>query len=237
MDTLERMAADAPLRRDAAANRERILETARRLFAEQGLDTSMDEVARAAKVGSATLYRRFATKEALLDAVLGDVLARFIAFAHEALRQDDAFAGLQLLLEQATRLQAENRGLLDILSLRPHHAPELADARARFLPLARELVSQAQRQGTLRVDLTADDLPVLFWELGRVVETTSAYAPELWHRYLALMLDGLRPQGAHPLPHPSLTDDQLDQAMVGAANHRLRRAPPAHSPGTIKPDS
>jgi AcrR family transcriptional regulator len=219
------MPADPQLRRDAAANRERILETARRLFAEQGLGTSMDEVARAANVGSATLYRRFATKEALLDAVLGDVLARFIAFAHEALRHDDAFAGLQLLLERATRLQAENRGLLDILSLRLQQAPELAGARTRFRPLAEELVSRAQRQGTLRADLTADDLPVLFWEIGRVVETTGAYAPELWHRYLALMLDGLRPQGAHPLPQPSLTDDELDEAMRGTASRRQHVRP------------
>ena len=107
MVTLSEMVARPELRRDAEANRERILDTARRLFAEQGLDTSMDELARLAGVGPATLYRRFPTKEALLDAVLGDVLAQFIAFAQEALRNDDAFAGLVSLLEQATRLQGQ----------------------------------------------------------------------------------------------------------------------------------
>src|SRR6187549_970002 len=80
----EAMTTDAPLRRDAAANRERILDAARRLFFEQGLHASMDEVARAAGVGPATLYRRFPTKEALLDAILGDVLERFHAFSREA---------------------------------------------------------------------------------------------------------------------------------------------------------
>jgi AcrR family transcriptional regulator len=85
---------EAELRRDAVANRERILDTASRLFADRGLEMSMDEIARTAGVGPATLYRRFPTKEALLDAVLGDVLERFLAFAQEALENDDAYAGL-----------------------------------------------------------------------------------------------------------------------------------------------
>src|ERR1700679_1823592 len=118
------MAAKLQLRRDAEANRERILETARQLFAEQGLETSMDEVARRAGVGPATLYRRFPTKEAVLDAVLGDVLGQFIGFAEEALQNDDAFAGLEFLLEQATQLQSANRGLLDILSIRLRQEPK-----------------------------------------------------------------------------------------------------------------
>jgi AcrR family transcriptional regulator len=226
MDTLKGMPAKSELRRDAAANRERILDTARQLFAEQGLETSMDEIARTADVGPATLYRRFPTKEALLDAVLGDVLARFIAFAQEALQNDDAFAGLQLLLEQATQLQADNRGLLDILLVRLEQEPELAQARTRFRPFVEELISRAQQQGALRADLTASDVSVLLWELGRVVDTTGAYAPELWRRYLALMLDGLRPEAAHPLPQPPLTNDQIDQAMLATAKRRGLRLKP-----------
>jgi AcrR family transcriptional regulator len=208
------------LRRDAAANRERILYTARRLFADQGLETSMDEVARSAGVGPATLYRRFPTKEALLDAVLGDVLERFHGFAQEALQNDDAFAGLELLLEQATQLQSENRGLLDILILRLPQEPQLAKARARFWPLVEQLVERAQQQGTLRTDLAPTDITVLLWQLGRVVDTTSAYAPDLWRRYLALALDGLGPQGTHPLPHPPLTHREIDKAMIATATRR-----------------
>jgi AcrR family transcriptional regulator len=217
------MAAKSQLRRDAEANRERILDTARRLFAEQGLETSMDEVARRAGVGPATLYRRFPTKEAVVDAVLGDVLGRFIGFAEEALQNDDAFAGLEFLFEQATELQAENRGILDILSVRLRQEPRLAKARARFLPLVDELVSRAQQQGTLRGDLAPTDVTVLLWQLGRVVDTTGAYAPELWRRYLALIFDGLRPQAAYPLPHPPLTHDQIDRGMVASAKRRSVR--------------
>ena len=217
------------LRRDAAANRERILDAARPLFAELGLEASMDEVARAAGVGPATLYRRFPTKEALLDAILGDVVDHFHAFAQEALEQDDAFAGLELLLERATRLQLENRAFLDILASRLRDEPQLAKARERVRPLLEQLIARAQAQGTLRADIAAGDVSVLLWEIGRVVEMTGACASELWRRYLALMLDGLRPEGARPLPHPAPTSAELDQAMTETAERRGlhgKRPPP-----------
>jgi AcrR family transcriptional regulator len=216
---------ETPLRRDAAANRERILAAARRLFSEQGLDASMDEVARDAGVGSGTLYRRFPTKEALLDAILGEVLERYSAFLLEALRQDDAFAGLELLLEQTVRLQLENRAFLDVIALRLRDEPQLAAARERVRPLMEQLVTKAQAQGALRADLAPSDVQVLVWQLGRVVETTGGLAPELWRRYLALVLDGLRAPALRPLPHPPPTSAELDRAMGEAAERRGLRRP------------
>jgi AcrR family transcriptional regulator len=220
--------AETHLRRDAAANRERILDAARPLFAEHGLEASMDEVARAAGVGPATLYRRFPTKEALLDAILGDVLDRFDAFAQEAVERDDAFAGLERLLERATQLQRENRAFLDMLGLRMCDE-DLAEARARVRLLIEQLIARAQEQGTLRADVAAADLYVVLWELGRVIEKTGAFAPELWRRYLALTLDGLRPEAARPLPQPPPTPAQLDRAMAETGDRRGlhgKRQPP-----------
>jgi AcrR family transcriptional regulator len=214
------MTTETPLRRDAAANRERILDAARRLFADHGLEASMDEIARAAGVGAGTLYRRFPTKEALLDAILGDVLDRYHAFAQEALQQDDAFAGLEHLLERAVRLQLENRAFLDILALRLRDEPQLAETRERIRPLVDRLVVRGQEQGTLRADLAPADVQVLLWELGRVVETTATCGTELWRRYLALMLDGLRADAARTLPHPPPTLAQMDQAMAETAERR-----------------
>jgi AcrR family transcriptional regulator len=208
------VALDSQLRRDAAANRERIFETAQRLFADQGLETSMDEVARAAGVGAGTLYRRFPTKEVLVDAILGDGLERFRGFAEAALREPDAFAGLELFLERSLGLQLENRALLELLRLRLRHEPQLAAARQRIRPLLSELVARGQVQRTLRDDLSAADVLVLLWALGRVVESTGPGAPELWRRYLALALDGLRPGAAHPLPQAAPTWAALDDAML-----------------------
>jgi AcrR family transcriptional regulator len=209
-----RVALDSQLRRDAAANRERILETAGRLFADQGLETSMDEVARAAGVGAGTLYRRFPTKEVLVDAILGDGLERFRGFVQAALREDDAFAGLGLFLERSLGLQLENRALLELLRHRLHHEPQLAEARQRIRPLLSELVARGQAQGALRDDLVAADVLVLLWALGRVVESTGLHAPDLWRRYLALALDGLRPAAATPLPQAAPSWRQLDDAML-----------------------
>ena len=214
------MHTETRLRRDAAANRERILDAARRLFSEHGLEASMDDVARAAEVGAGTLYRRFATKEALLDAILGEVLERYHALSIEALREDDAFAGLELLLEQTARLQLENRAFLDVIALRLRDEPQLAAARERVRPLIEQLVAKAQAQGTLRADLAPADVQVLVWELGRVVETTGGLAPELWRRYLALALDGLRAPAARSLPHPPPPSAELDRAMGEAAERR-----------------
>jgi len=211
------VALDTQLRRDAAANRERILDTAQRLFADQGLETSMDEVARAAGVGAGTLYRRFPTKELLVDAILGDGLERFHWFAQAALREADAFAGLELFLDRSLDLQLENRALLELLRQRLQHEPHLAAARHRIRPLLTELVARGQAQGALRDDLAAADVLVLLWALGRVVESTGPGAPELWRRYLALALDGLRPAAARALPQPAPSWEQLDDAMLDQA--------------------
>ena len=224
MAILDSVTTEAPLRRDAAANRERILDAARLLFAERGFETSMDDVARAAGVGAGTLYRRFPTKEALLDAILGDLVERYRAFLEEAHEQEDAFAGLELLLERSVRLQLENRAFVDVMAVRLREEPRLAEMRQALRPLVEQLVTKAQSQGTLRADLAAADVHVLLWELGRVVESTGKLAPDLWRRYLALTLDGLRARAARPLPHVPPTFDQLEQAMAEAAErHGLHR--------------
>ena len=226
------MATEAPLRRDAAANRERILDAARGLFAERGFETSMDDVARAAGVGAGTLYRRFATKEALLDAILGDVLERYRAFAPGGATRPTTPSPASSCCSSGRSGSSSRTGRSSsVLAVRLRDEPLLAEARERLRPLAEQLVTRAQAQGTLRADFAPADIHVLLWELGRVVESTGRIASELWRRYLALTLDGLRAEAARPLPHPPPSFDQLEQAMVEAAERRgLHRERPPRRP-------
>lgn len=204
-----------PLRSDARRNRERIVASARALFAKAGTDVSVEDITRHAGVGMGTLYRHFATKEELLDAVLEETFEEIVALANEALVATDAWAGFSGFLEGALELHAENRGLKDVLATRQHGLERARAMRSSLRPLLRKLIERAKAQGTLRADFRPEDVPLVFWTSGRVIELTAAVAPELWRRHLALMLDGLRAEAATPLPQPPLTEAQLARVTAG----------------------
>ena len=201
-----------PLRRDAQANRDRIVAAARAVFAAEGIEVPVEEIARRAGVGMGTLYRHFPAKEDLIDAVLEDAFAEFISAAEQAVAEQDAWAGFRGFLERVFALHAENRGLKDIIATRAHGKARAEAMRARMRPLLRRLIERAQVQGALRDDFTLEDMPLVFWTGGRVIEATAAVAPEFWRRHLGLLLDGLRAEAATPLQHPPLTPAQLNRA-------------------------
>ena len=201
-----------PLRRDAQANRDRIVAAARAAFAAEGIEVPVEEIARRAGVGMGTLYRHFPAKEDLIDAVLEDAFAELLSAAEQALVEQDAWAGFRGFLERVFALHAENRGLKDIIATRAHGKARAEAMRTRMRPLLRRLIERAQEQGTLRADFTPEDMPLVFWAGGRVIEATAAVAPEFWRRHLGLLLDGLRAEAATPLPHPPLTRAQLNRA-------------------------
>jgi AcrR family transcriptional regulator len=204
-----------PLRRDAQRNRERLIASARELFAEVGVDASVEDITQRAGVGMGTLYRHFPTKSELIDAVLEDAFGELVAVAEQAAEADDAWAGLTGFFEQALARHVANRGLKDIVAVRKRDAHRLERLRARLRPLLRRLVDRAHEQGSLRTDFTHEDLPLVFWTAGRVIEETADIAPDYWRRYLALLLDGLRAGSATPLPQPPLTQAQFTRATRG----------------------
>ena len=201
-----------PLRRDAQANRERIVAAARAAFAERGIDAPVEEIARRAGVGMGTLYRRFPTKEDLVDAVLEDAFEGFVRAAEEALAEEDAWLGFTGFLERSLALHGADRGLKDLAASAEHGLARTQAMRERLRPLIRQLVERAQEQGSLRADFTPQDVPVVFWTAGRVIEATSQVAPDFWRRYLGLLLDGLRAGAATPLARPPLTRAELERA-------------------------
>jgi AcrR family transcriptional regulator len=203
-----------PLRRDAQANRERIVAAARAAFAEEGLDVPVERIARRASVGMGTLYRHFATKQDLADAVLEDAFDEFIRAAEQASTADDAWSGFCGFLEHVFALNAENRALKDIIATREHGQARAEAMRRRVRPLVRRLIERAQEQGALRPDFTPEDMPLVLWSGSRVIDATAGIAPGLWRRHLGFMLDGLRADAASPLPHPPLTRAQWNRAAA-----------------------
>jgi AcrR family transcriptional regulator len=200
------------LRADARRNHERLVASARELFATAGLEVSVEEITHHAGVGMGTLYRHFPTKEELIDAVLEDALADFVARAEAALAEADPWDGLCRFFEQALAMYAQNRGLKDVVASGEHGRARAAAMRGRIWPLVRQLVERAREQGTLRPDFAAEDVALVLWSGERVIERSQGVAPELWRRYLALLLAGLRAPAAGELPRPPLTLDQLDAA-------------------------
>src|SRR5439155_1020253 len=140
--------------------------------------------------------------------------AAFIAAAEQALAEEDAWAGFRGFLEHVFALHMENRGVKDIIATRAHGRRRADAMRLRIRPLLRRLIERAQEQGALRSDFTTEDMPLVLWTGGRVIEATAAVAPELWRRYLGLLLDGLCAESATPLPHPPLTRSQLDRVTA-----------------------
>lgn len=205
-----------PLRRDAAANRERLLASARELFAERGLGVTLNDIAHHAGVGVGTAYRRFANKEEVIDALFEERLQQLAAVAQESLRDPDAWHGLVTFLERSLRMQFGDRGLSQILNDPSLGDVRIADARDRISPLMQAIVERAQRQGVVRADLDQTDLVFTQLGLSAIIDASRSIAPDLYRRYLAVFLDGIRADRSQftPLPTAALTAHQTHTAMT-----------------------
>jgi hypothetical protein len=113
------------------------------------------------------------------------------------------------------QLQANDLGFYDLLSMRLPEAAGFPASQDRIGEIATRIVGRAQEQGSLRADLTFEDLAFVIWSQNRINQATREIAPHAWRRHLYLLLDGFRTEGAHPLPEPAMTSAQAYQAMVG----------------------
>ena len=204
---------DRPLRKDAERNRQRILAAAGELFTERGLGVTLDDIARHAGVGVGTVYRRFPDKEVLIDALFDQRLETICAIADQALENPDPWAGLVQFFERGCELQARDRGLKELLGSHTHGGGCVVDARDRLRILVTELFDRAKAAGVVRADVAPFDAPLIHIMIGAVMDRTHDVEPDVWRRYLGLVLDGLRPESATPLPRPALRPDQLDGVM------------------------
>ncbi len=204
------------LRKDAEANRQRLLAAASELFAERGLEVTLNDIARHAGVGVGTAYRRFANKEEVIDALFQQRLDEVITLAGHALEDPDPWHGLVTFLEQSLRMQREDRGLKDLVSRPDLGRHRMNESRDRIAPLIEEMVARARDQGTLRPDFEGTDAIFIQVALAAVMDSTRSAAPDLYRRYLAIFLDGLRADRGPltGLPAGALSADQTHAVMA-----------------------
>lgn len=201
------------LRADAAENRRRLIEAAGAVFAERGLYAPLDEIARRAGVGNATLYRRFPTRADLVAAVYEERLADYVSAAEEALRIPDAWAGFAQYVERICEMQAGSRGgVAEVLTVTFSAAPPLQAMRDRASEAVATLIEQAQAAGQLRDDFGLGDLTLLMIANAGIVGGTGELAPRTSQRFISLALDGLRTEAAHPAA-PALAFPELYDSM------------------------
>lgn len=204
-----------PLRRDAERNRQLILDAARELFAVRGLDVSMDEIARRAGVGVGTVYRRFPDKDLLIDALFEDSLETIVGIAGESLEREDPWEALTCFMERYVSVQAEDRGLRQLLFSSLHAEDRVARARGRIKPITDELLRRAHAAGQLRPDATGTDIALLQFMLSALVDYTRDVDPLAWRRFLGIVLDGLRTERDGPSAlAPGPLDDEAFEAVL-----------------------
>ncbi|MFE3269201.1 TetR/AcrR family transcriptional regulator [Streptomyces sp. NPDC059215] len=203
-----------PLRRDAQRNRDAIVAAARTAFSEQGLGASLEGVAREAGVAIGTLYRHFPTRLDLVETLFDAKYTELLAAAEESAAMDDAWEGFCSYLEKLCQLQACDRAFNGLVSARlPLHVAG-REMYERAKELCTQVMHNAQEQGVLRNDVTAQDIAFVIWSQAGIIQATRTVAPQAWRRHLHLMLDAFRAEGAHPLPEPPLTSEQVDQTLA-----------------------
>jgi AcrR family transcriptional regulator len=206
---------ERPLRRDAERNRQRILHAAAEVFTQRGLDATLDDVARQAGVGVGTVYRRFPDKESLVAELFQDRIDTLVAVAEEAGTAPDPWQALVSYLEYVATCMAGDLGLRQLMMFATYGRDKVAYAREQMRPVITKLVERAQAAGALRPDFAATDVPLIAFMLSSAAEYAGPVNHEVWRRYLALLIDGMRPsrEGTSELPVPALTPAEIEDSM------------------------
>lgn len=190
------------LRADARRNLERVLDAATEAFAASGPDVSVDEIARRAGVGHATVFRRFPTKDDLMLAVIERHVAEMRALAEQALLADDPGEAFFAFVWRVAALNMQAPGLHRCVV----HCGEKPGA-AELAALGEQIVRRAQRAGAVRADVRPEDVPLL-------IRGALLSAPDgQWRRYLGVVLDGLHAE-------PAAVDRQVDAVDRGVLEQK-----------------
>ena len=190
------------LRADAEQNRERIVKAAQALFAERGIDVTMEEIAREAGVGVATLYRRYPTRAELLAGAFEDKMWIFANGAQRALQDPDPWHGFCRFITSLCAMQSNDRGFNDVLTMTFPKVTGFESARNEAYVAFVELIERAQEVGALRSDFVPEDLIILLMANAGVVTAAGKAAPRSAPRLIAYLLEAFAAPGRDALPPP-----------------------------------
>ncbi|TFC46576.1 TetR/AcrR family transcriptional regulator [Cryobacterium sp. TMT1-21] len=224
-----------PRRRDARQNRERLIVEARALIAVNGVDASLEEIARRADVGVATLYRNFPTRDDLVRALHDLALAELATVRDEIAAAPTAWAGIVVYTERVAEWLVADPSLPPILRRMETIDPSVGKGTA-FQGVITSLVAQAKKDGDLRPDVDAVDLAVLVTMVGSLGLLGGAYSGQ-WRRQLSVVLDGLRsPDRDRPrLPGRPLRSREFQAAVHGLSRRATRAASRGNAAGPSGP--
>ncbi|MER7435292.1 helix-turn-helix domain-containing protein [Pseudonocardia alni] len=186
------MTVDPPLRRDAERNRRRILDAAAQQILEHGLGVALEDIARAAGVGIGTLYRRFADREALVEALFDAHVDGVVALAERVLAEDRHGRCVERFVTAVAERQAAEFGLSQVLRTGPHGTALAVRARERIGPLAERLLERDRADGSVAPGIGAGDLVLIEIMIGAVQRAGGPQDDTTWRRALSLVLGGLR---------------------------------------------
>lgn len=201
-------------------NRAAIVRAAREVFGEQGLDAPLDEIARRAGTGNATLYRRFPSRADLIAAVFAERMADHLNAVEAGLADPDPWRGFASYVEAVGVMQAQDRGIADLVTMPIPAAPDIEDLRRRAFDGLVRLVDRAHRAGVLRADFTTQDVVLLMMANAGLLERAHGISAAASARLVHLLLDGCRAEAATDGPAaPSARS--TEQAMRRNGEHRL----------------
>ncbi|KQS01011.1 TetR family transcriptional regulator [Williamsia sp. Leaf354] len=210
-----------PLRADAERNRLRIIAAARDLFAQRGLEVTLDDVAAHAGVGVGTVYRRFDNRDQLIEGVFVEHLHEVATRLTAALESPDTWNGVVTLFTYVGESMAGDRGLASVMMRIDHTAPAIETAKLSMTSLIEQVHQRGVAEGVLRPEIERTDFFAFFTMLSSIAEVTESTAPGTWRRYLELMLDSIRADGTrHPLTVPAMTDEQIRAAQAARCRTR-----------------
>lgn len=183
-----------PLRADARRNRDAVLSAARQIFAERGLDTPLDVIAREAGVGRATLQRRFPTREDLVRAIFDDNFAELERIATAAVDPADAYVDV---IKATVAMLVKDLGFVDVFNSRAVSNEIKQQVIDRFLAIVEDPLRRAKAAGRIRADLQLEDTTLILDMLGAAAHYHGPARPQdRLGRGLALLLDAITPAPA-----------------------------------------